>query len=178
MDGNRISEIKGGANAQLQAWLLRAGGMLVRHFGFRGMQRYASLLNRCFRRENSAVITLAGGGVLAIYLGDGYWAHLVAPDFLYEPEVGFVLTRALQLGNVFFFDCGANIGPWSAVAAAIIHKPEQVIAIEASPLCFERLQQNALLNDGSFHCIMRAIWSCDSENLLIVTHERRHVGSS
>src|SRR6476659_359550 len=136
---NQILAIKGGLNAYVQIYLLRTAGALARYFGFRGMQRCTWLLNPYFKRQNSAIIALARGGTLTILLGDGYWTNLVTPNFLYEPEIGFVLTNALELGNVFFFDCGANIGHWSAIAAAIIHRPGQVVAIEASPPCFEQL---------------------------------------
>jgi FkbM family methyltransferase len=175
---NHILAVSGGFSAHIQVALLKAVVALSRPFGFRGVQRFACLLNHCFSRENSVVIALARGGALRIHLGDGYWAHLLAPTFVYEPEIAFVLGMGLKQGDVFFFDCGANIGHWSAIASALIHKPGQVLAIEASPPCFEHLEQNSQLNNNSFACVKRALWSHDSEELVIITHDERHAGSS
>jgi FkbM family methyltransferase len=175
---NRIVAIEGGPDAYIHTYLLRTAAAFTRPFHFRGMQRCAGLLNSCFTRESRAVVKLASGGTLSISLGDAYWTNLVIPDFLYEPEIGFVLLRALQQDHAVFIDCGANIGHWSAIAGAVMRKPGNVIAIEASPPCFDHLAENALLNDGLYQCILGAVWSCDGEDLTIVTHDKRHAGSS
>src|SRR6059058_382141 len=93
---NHIVEVTGGLSAHIQASLLQTAGALSRPFGFRGVQRCAWLFNRCFSRKNSAVVGLARGGTLSIHMGDGFWAHLLTPSFSYEPEIDFVLSKALQ----------------------------------------------------------------------------------
>lgn len=175
---NTIASIEGGPDAYIHTYLLRAAAAFTRPFHFRGMQRCAGLLNSCFTRDSRAVVNLASGGRLSISLGDAYWTNLVIPDFLYEPEIGFVLIRALQQDHAIFIDCGANIGHWSAIAATMTGKSRKVIAIEASPPCFDQLAENARLNDSLFHCILGAVWSRDGEDLTIVTHRKRHAGSS
>lgn len=52
------------------------------------------------------------------------------------------------------------------------------MALEASPPNYERLRRNAELNDGRFEAILGAAWSRDGDTLAIVTHDRRHAGSS
>lgn len=167
-----------GRSARMQMLCLQAVGAVSSRFHNRGMQRFASTVGRqFFDEENTAVLKLACGGKLKIYLNDGYWAKLLIPNFVYEPDVHFVLSRALTQANVFFIDCGANIGYWSVVASRLL-PPGYVVAIEASPPNYYRLQINAQLNGKKFDCVLGALWSRDGENLVIVSHEMHHAGSS
>jgi FkbM family methyltransferase len=59
----------------------------------------------------------------------------------YEPSLVRVLKSLLKPGMVFL-DLGANIGYFSAIAAALLGASGRVFAFEPSPACFERLQRN------------------------------------
>jgi len=145
----------------------------------RGLPKLANLIgSHLFGAHNNAVIALDRYGRLRLSLRDGYWINLLFSDFQYETEVMVVLGRALTRRDVFFIDCGANIGYWSIVASSVISMPERVLAIEASPPVFERLCDNAALNDHRFKCLLAAAWSRDDEMLQIVSHDKRHAGSS
>ncbi|HVF10714.1 MAG TPA: FkbM family methyltransferase [Abditibacteriaceae bacterium] len=69
---------------------------------------------------------------------------LFAPQ-LYDPgEISF-LKRRLKNGDVFL-DIGAHIGFYSLHASGAVGPEGTVIAIEAAPKTFKRLQQNVELN--------------------------------
>ena len=59
----------------------------------------------------------------------------------YEPRLVRMLKSCLRPG-MFFLDLGANIGYFSAIAAALVGPEGRVFAFEPSPVCFPRLQQN------------------------------------
>jgi FkbM family methyltransferase len=168
-----------GRHAVIQLGALQVAGALSGWIGYRGASRLAYTLGtRIFDHGNSVVVRIGNLGRLRIDLRDGYWINLLFPRFRYEPEVAFVLERALARPDVCFIDCGANIGYWSLVASGMIAAPGRVVAVEASPPAFRRLAGNAALNENRFRCLPLAIWSHDGERLEIVSHDQRHAGSS
>lgn len=62
-----------------------------------------------------------------------------------ESEIQFV-QKFLRQGDIFL-DIGANIGIFSMVACSVVAKEGKVIAIEPTPLTFERLKENMTTND-------------------------------
>lgn len=62
----------------------------------------------------------------AIYLGT------------YEREETRLVKSVLRPGHTFV-DVGANIGYYTALAAAIVGQAGRIISIEPSPICFARL---------------------------------------
>ena len=59
----------------------------------------------------------------------------------YERSLVRMLKFSLKPGMVFL-DLGANIGYFSAIAAALVGPKGRVLAFEPLPACFARLQQN------------------------------------
>jgi FkbM family methyltransferase len=171
-----VTEVSGSA-AHLQRFCLGAAAGLSSLVHNRGMQRFTWAVAPLFDSRNTAVLELPAGGKLQIYLNDGYWARLLVPGFVYEPEIQFILKTVLTQPDTYFLDCGSNIGYWSVVASQTL-PPGHTIAFEASPSSYEQLHRNAELNHGRFDTVLAAIWSRDGDTLNIVTHDKRHAGSS
>jgi FkbM family methyltransferase len=168
-----------GSAVRAQLLCLYAVGLLARSLRYRGFAKVAYALGtRVFDPRNNAVVALDSFGKLRLYLRDGYWIPLLFSDFRFEPEVEVVLAHVLARKDVFFLDCGANIGYWSLIASSTIEAPDRVLGIEASPLMFERLSDTAGLNENRFRCLSAAVWSEDNATLEIVSHDQRHAGSS
>jgi FkbM family methyltransferase len=168
----------GGVSSSLQLFCLRVIGAVSHLAGNRGMQRFTwGLARHLFEPSNSAVLQLASGGRLRIRLGDGYWTRLLIPGYVYEPEIWCVLSRVLKEPDMFFLDCGANIGYWSVICSQFL-PPGRIVAVEASPPNYAQLLENAKLNGDKFQAVWGALWDRDGENVVIVSHELRHAGSS
>ncbi len=94
-------------------------------------------------------------GLLLVQVGDPYWARIIAPGYLYEPEIATWLER-LTGKEVDLLDVGANIGYWSVYFSGLF--PEaRVTAIEPNPHVFDQLQKNAELNGQRFECVQSAV---------------------
>jgi FkbM family methyltransferase len=64
---------------------------------------------------------------------------------LWEPDVSHFVSRCLSEGDLFV-DVGANLGYYSLLASKIVGETGTVVAIEASPRIFARLQRNLKAN--------------------------------
>ncbi len=165
--------IEGRRGAHLQAAILTLYARATRRWHKRGLGRATWLLGRLFHEENSAVLE-RNGGWLRVPLNDGYWTCLLDPKHRYESELDFVVE--LLVGpDTNFLDCGANVGYWSIMAQ---HRARKVVAVEASPYTFRRLEDNLALNGGKVVSVHAAIWSDDAQTLEVVSHRRLHVDGS
>jgi FkbM family methyltransferase len=63
----------------------------------------------------------------------------------WEPDISHCVSCCLSEGDVFV-DVGANLGYYSLLASKIVGKTGAVVAIEASPRIFGRLQRNLEAN--------------------------------
>jgi FkbM family methyltransferase len=168
----------GGVLAHLHLFCLRLIALVSRLGGGRGMQKCTWVLARhVFGTTHAAVLEMASGSRLKICLADGYWTRLLIPGYRYEPEIGATLARVLAQPDVFFLDCGANIGYWSVVCSRML-PAGRILAVEASPPNYAQLAENAALNDGKLQTVLSALWERDGEEAVIVSHELRHAGSS
>ena len=66
----------------------------------------------------------------------------------WEPLITHWISRCLKHGDTFV-DVGANIGYYSLLASKLVGEGGAVVAIEASPKTFEKLQANLALNGVS-----------------------------
>ena len=64
---------------------------------------------------------------------------------VWEPVVTRFIQSRLRRGDGFI-DVGANIGYYTALASRLVGDTGKVVAIEASPLIFEQLQTNLVIN--------------------------------
>jgi FkbM family methyltransferase len=67
---------------------------------------------------------------------------------LWEPDISHCISCHLSEGDVFV-DVGANLGYYSLLASKIVGRTGAVIAIEASPRIFARLQRNLDRNQSA-----------------------------
>ena len=100
---------------------------------------------------------LPTGGVLYLEPGHSFTTCFWPDVDGYEPDVRGVLTSLLKPGSVFI-DCGANIGYFSILAAGMVGPSGQVIAIEANPIAYQRLERNLQANriGTAVHCALAA----------------------
>ena len=166
----------GGLGARVGLGVLRAGAVLTRPLGYRGMGRLSRVLGVVpGLRGGSAVVCLDAGQRLRVPMGDYYWSRLLFRDFFMEPEVGRILHRVLEPDSVFL-DCGANIGLWSLVASGRIDDPDRILAMEASPPTFARLQETSELNGDVFRTLHVAVCGTDGAPRGVVV-DGRHARS-
>jgi FkbM family methyltransferase len=82
----------------------------------------------------------------------------------WEPEVSQLIKQRLRPGHTFV-DVGANTGWYTLLAAGTVGPTGRVVAIEASPTNFVRLQENVINNRlGNVRLVNEAVWS--SQRLL------------
>jgi FkbM family methyltransferase len=139
-----------GARARLHLALLK----LIARSGH--VRRGATLIRPFFPKDDSAMVTFPGGGMLLVPLSDAHWSRVPA-GLAYEPAVERVLSAALERPDTYLLDCGANIGYWSSFFA----KTTRVVAIEPNPDLFATLQRHAEMN--GFEALQAAIWSTTGE---------------
>lgn len=169
--------LRDGRHVEVQVLGLRVAGFISRPFKYRGMQPTTWKWGRYFPPANRVAITTPGGQMW-VNLDDGYWIKLILPGYEYEPEVRFLLRRLLALeGRSAFLDCGANIGYWSIEASSMLPR-QSVLSVEASPLVFSKLVENARLNGDRFQCRQAAVWSVNDEELRIGIDKVGHAGNS
>jgi len=65
---------------------------------------------------------------------------------IWEPDITVFVRRRLKAGDVFI-DVGSNLGYYTFLGYNLVGDGGQVIAIEASPKIFPRLQENVELNN-------------------------------
>jgi FkbM family methyltransferase len=170
----RLHSVSGGVGAEVQARILAALARTAGLFRHRGVSRATWHLARVFGRDNSAILRIDSDALLRVYLDDGRWTALFDPRYRYEPEIHRLLQTLLS-PQTYFLDGGANSGYWSVLAQRRCRK---VLAVEAAPKIFERLEDNAALNGSEVTACHGALWRADGESLTIVTHARRHARSS
>lgn len=132
---------------------IRLVGALTRQNDYRGVGRVARMLGALLPPALVRV-RLSGGTMLEIDLFDAYWTRLIFNDFIYEPEIEAFL--APFAGPFAWLDCGANIGYWSLRLSERL-PPRHVVAIEASPQTYTKLDVNNRLSGSRFHTINRAL---------------------
>lgn len=163
--------------ARIHLGLLRLYGAITAVASYRGSQTLSWKLGRLFPEDDAVIVEIFEDKKICVHLNDGYWTKLLFDNFIYEPEVEFVLNSVLGHGS-FFLDCGSNIGYWSIFASKYIDLPEQIVAVEPSHRTFARLERNRVLNGGSFTCVRAAVFSSPDIELELTTHIDRHAGDS
>jgi len=154
-----------GAAAQLHALKLAARSGHIR--------RATLALGAMFPRRNHAIVTYHDGARLRIPLSDPFWSRVLV-GWEHEPVVHTMLDAALaREPSAKLFDCGANIGYWSARCAP----RAEVIAVEPVPDTYARLLETSEIN-GGFVALRRAVWSEGGETLEVSWTPNRHAAAS
>ena len=157
--------------------LIRWAGAALSAVGHRGFWQAAQLAGRVAPRRQQCIVSLGDGVRLQIDVRDHYWSRLLAQSYVYEPEIWFILRSLPKDIAPLLLDCGANFGFWSVVLSG----PDfgwKVIAIEASPKTFERLDCNRHLNGDRFTALNRAIFSVAGRHVTIDSEREHHSAAS
>lgn len=107
----------------------------------RGQTRCIKLLSPLLLRKAE---NIAPVGRLSFPFQPYHWNFFFG---VYEPETKHLINRMLESGDVFF-DVGANVGYFSAVAANAVGDQGRVIALEPEPVHYDRLMRFAEINPG------------------------------
>lgn len=111
---------------------------------------------------------------------DSYWSRLISKHFKYELEIENWLRGNLS-PDVFFIDCGANIGYWSLFVSKVLNV-KRFLAIEPNPHIFRILKDNFRLNDLPPSALQAVVGEFDTEestvDLFVNTSPGKHVGAS
>lgn len=170
----RIKLVTRGFRPAVHAALIVGLAHAARPVHYRGVQRLTWMAARFFSADDQVSVAVAEDTRLLIPLYDGYWAKLLNRHYRYEPEITTMLSRLLTPAS-YFIDCGANIGYWSMVSR---NRARRVVAVEASPDTYARLQANVELNSADIDLVSAALWSEDGQLLTMTRHHLQHAGST
>lgn len=112
-------------------------------------------------------ITTPNGSVgLDLYCTEQHLIDHQGTGYVYEPDVIAAILNFVRPGDVCI-DAGANLGYHSILMAKLAGASGKVLAFEPDPECFEKLNNNLVLNGVADICsqIPLALW--DSNGLLI-----------
>lgn len=122
--------------------LLKTAGFVLRFANFRFYYRVCSLLVKGLQGKRLLVLD---SFQIQFDNCDPYWSQLISRYFKYESEVENWLRKECS-PDVFFVDCGANIGYWSLFVSKVL-KVESFVAVEPNPRIFQILIENLKLNN-------------------------------
>lgn len=157
--------------------LIKAAGSLLRYINFRGYYRVCSLL---VRRLNGNRVVSISNFQIKFKRSDPYWSQLVSKHFIYEFEVEKWLKRECS-PEVYFVDCGANIGYWTLFVSKVLNV-KNFVAVEPNPRIFRLLIENLRLNNLPESALQVAVGGLDEEgsstSLFLDVRPGMHVGAS
>jgi len=154
---DRASGALEGANLweRTAALALATGSKISSHFSHLGYIACANLLRKTLPERN-IVVRLNSDAVFEFPYGDGYWSKLLNRSFHYEDELELLFRDSVGV-DYTLIDCGANFGYWSVLVSSEPFGAHRAIAIEPSEQNFQKLRNNAEINDGRFECMKCAI---------------------
>jgi FkbM family methyltransferase len=154
---DRASGALEGANLweRTAALALATGSKISSHFSHRGYIGCANLLRKALTARNIA-IRLNEDAVFEFPYGDGYWSKLLNRSYNYEDELELLFRHSADV-DYTLIDCGANYGYWSVLVSSRPFGSHRAIAIEPSSQNFEKLANNARVNDDRFELMKCAI---------------------
>lgn len=170
----RMTIITPGLRAVVHAFLIWAIAFFARPIRFRGVQRLTWEISRFFSPDHRVTVRISEDTQIIVPLGDGYWTKLLNRHYVYEPEIAAFISHHVDK-NAYFLDCGANIGYWSMLCRKTALG---VVALEANPTTFRRLEENARLNEADITLVNAALWNSDGDELVIVEQPRHHAGAA
>jgi FkbM family methyltransferase len=164
-----------GLGASVFAAAVRLAGALTAPVAHRGFWHATALLGRFIDRACVCTVSISSQSVFAFRCGDPYWARLLSPTYVYEPEL-LDLRERLRGTDYVFLDCGANFGFWSLLFSEVGHA-RAVIAVEAMPATFARLEHNRHRNGDRFATLNRAVHTRAGETVRIGQQGDNHAGA-
>jgi FkbM family methyltransferase len=156
---------------------IKIAGTFLRFIDFHFYYRICSLL---VRKANFEQIIYVNNYQIIVDRNDPYWMRLISRHFKYEPELENWLRNECT-DDIFFVDCGANIGYWSLFVSKILGV-ESLVCVEPNPKVFKLLVRNLNLNNVSGLAIEGAVGIGDSNwsktMLYFNSSPGMHVGAS
>jgi len=98
-----------------------------------------------FHRRYTTIVRTAFGAEIECSMVDLIQRHIMFFG-MWEPNLTAFLQRRLSAGDVFV-DLGANVGYFTLLASRLVGETGAVVAIEAAPHIFRRLQENLIRNN-------------------------------
>lgn len=161
----------------MREFLIKTVGFFLRFANFRLYYRACSALVKGLQGKR---ILALDSFAIQFDNCDPYWSQLISKYFKYEPEVENWLRREC-LPDIFFIDCGANIGYWSLFVSKVL-KVESFVAVEPNPRIFQVLIENLKLNNLPLSALQAAVGDLSQGNptinLYLNTSPGNHVGAS
>jgi len=137
-----------------------------------------------FRCYNRLVKLVVSGAVVETSFGSKIYCEpadliqcMIFHFGTWEPDISWVVRQILRPGDVMA-DVGANIGYDSLLASQLVGKTGRVVAIEAAPSTFEKLQSNLALNSIENVRALKMAVSDERGSLTLYTGDRKNVGAS
>jgi FkbM family methyltransferase len=132
----------------------------------RGFGRMGGLVARFYnRKERREVVVDVLGHRMALDPKECVDSALLFCPHLYERLATRCLRHYLSPGGRFL-DAGANIGFYSLIAADLVGPSGQVLAVEADPFNFRRLERNVSLSNLKDILILRNVGLSDKSEIL------------
>jgi FkbM family methyltransferase len=102
---------------------------------------------------------------------EDYWQP--GENILYEPDVIRTLLKFLRPGD-HCIDCGASLGYHSLIMSRLVHGEGNVLAFEADPRYYDKLNANLDLNDvNNVVTLPTALWSSvDDKSFFVIDEEK------
>lgn len=167
-----------GANAAERLGLAatRTAASLLRPFHDFGFSYAAGFVAAALPSDKAIQIRFPDGSVFAFPYGDRYWSLLLPRGRAYVKQIEDALA-ALADEPFAFVDCGANYGYWSVLLSGEHYRSHPTVAIEAAPDTYAWLMRNAMLNEGRFATLNRAVSSRSGETVRLygAKHEARSI---
>ena len=98
-----------------------------------------------FGRRYTTIVRTSFGAEMECSMKDLIQRHIMFFG-VWEPNLTAFLQRRLSAGDVFI-DLGANVGYFTLLASQLVGETGAVVAIEAAPHIFRRLQENLIRNN-------------------------------
>ena len=156
---------------------LKTAGFVLRFANFRFYYRVCSFFVKRLEGEQLVVFD---SFQIQFDKSDPYWSQLISKFYRYESDIENWLRKECS-PDVFFIDCGANIGYWSIFVSKVL-KVRNFIAVEPNPHIFELLMENLKINNLPCSAIQAAIGEVSQENstvnLYLNSSPGNHVGAS
>jgi FkbM family methyltransferase len=156
--------------------LLALGARMTKPISYVGYSWIARLIRRVLPSRKMVVTQLMDDTKFTYPYADLYWSRLASPGLVYAPDMENFLRQVAHV-DYAMIDCGANYGYVSSIVTSREFGQKPSIAIEADPVTFTRLKENAILNDNRFEIRHNAVFSKSGEivNIYGDKHEARSI---
>lgn len=156
---------------------IKVAGALLRFVDFHFFYRACAFI---VRNDSSERLISVQNFKILVDGNDPYGSRLISKYFKYEPELENWLLKECSK-DLFFIDCGANIGYWSIFVSKVLGV-KSFVCVEPNPKVFRLLEKNLDLNNLRGVAIQAAIGDAEPGDskvkLFLDSAPGKHVGAS